>query len=245
MPHISTEGRERINALDALRGLAALLMMEQHLGIWLWKDQSRLFKDPFMLCFNGLGGLAAPLFVVLAGMGAALLPFRHESPASLLMLRGLIIMAFGYMLNLLTPSWFSPGTWYVLHMIGFALIISPALLRLSPRALLASFVVILIATLYIHYYLKTPFPLSSSRMRNTQLPGGVFRLALAEGHFPIFPWLDFFIAGLLAGTWRRQHKNKNILYMAAACLCAGGILAAGGLTGFSPAAKGLLLRACK
>ena len=245
MPHIIPEGGERINAVDALRGLAVLLMMEQHLGVWLWKEQYRLFNDPFMLCFNGLGGLAAPIFIVLAGLGASLLPFRHASPSLILILRGFIIMAFGYMLNLLTPSWFSAGTWYVLHMIGFALIISPALLRLSPGPLLAVFVAVLAGAACIQYYLETPFFLSSGRMRNMHLPGGIFRLALAEGHFPVFPWLAFFIAGLLAGTWRRQHKNRNIMYMAAACLCAGLVLAAGSFAGFSPAAMGPLLRACK
>jgi hypothetical protein len=45
-------------------------------------------------------------------------------------------MGFGYLLNWLTPSWFSLGTWFVLHMMGLAIATAPLWRRLGERALL-------------------------------------------------------------------------------------------------------------
>jgi uncharacterized membrane protein len=51
------ERRDRVLFLDALRGLAVLLMMEQHLGVWLWRGPSPGERTPALLLgFNALGG---------------------------------------------------------------------------------------------------------------------------------------------------------------------------------------------
>ncbi|MCA9712207.1 MAG: DUF1624 domain-containing protein, partial [Myxococcales bacterium] len=65
----------RLHALDALRGIAVFLMIEQHVGIWLWEGPGageRQLDYPLLVGFNALGGMAAPLFVSLAGVGSAL-----------------------------------------------------------------------------------------------------------------------------------------------------------------------------
>lgn len=49
----------RLLSLDALRGVAVILMMEQHLGVWLPR-RSGLTQGPLYMALNGLGGLAAP-----------------------------------------------------------------------------------------------------------------------------------------------------------------------------------------
>ena len=235
----------RLESIDALRGLAVLLMIEQHLGVWLWKEYHKLFDHTFMLCFNGLGGFSAPVFITIAGLGCSLLHYRHENTDRTLILRGLVIIFFGYLLNILTPSWFSSGSWYVLQMIGLALILSPFFRRLPSPVLIFLFFAVLVATVCIQNSLDTPAKISSSRMGNVNLPGGVFRLALAEGHFPVFPWLSPFIAGILTGRWLINKKLRNILFMGSACLCAGMFLSAFNLLGFEFATEGPMLRACK
>ena len=72
--------RERLLSIDALRGLAVFLMMEQHMGVWLWNGGGgrSLAKVPALVAFNALGGAAAPLFVTLAGVGLLLASLRRR-----------------------------------------------------------------------------------------------------------------------------------------------------------------------
>jgi uncharacterized membrane protein len=223
----SVSSPDRNTGIDALRGLAVLLMVEQHLGVWLWNTggnslDAMAATHPLMLGFNALGGLAAPLFITLAGVGAALIGTRRPDRSPLIPCRrGAVIMALGYALNLLTPGWFSPGSWYVLHLIGFALILSPLLVRMPPQALLGLSMVILTATVAVQTGLNTPAELSNVRMRAMHLDGGIGRLALAEGQFPLLPWMALFATGIQAGRWWRANARHKILALAAACLCTG------------------------
>lgn len=232
---------ERIAGIDALRGIAVLLMVEQHLGVWLWQDQHRLFRDPLMLIINGAGGLGAPLFIALAGLGATLLEQRTQRPARTAVVRGMVIILFGYALNLAAPRWFSPGSWYVLHLIGLCLVLSPLLRRCSTCQLLAGLVLVLCLSVVLQNWLQTPRGLSNARMGRMDLPGGVLRLAMVEGHFPVFPWLAVFLAGMLAGRWRPRLRGR-ILCVGLVFLGTGGACAALRALGVSWAITGVLAR---
>lgn len=233
---------DRIAGFDALRGIAVLLMVEQHLGVWLWQDQHRLFRDPLMLIVNGAGGLGAPLFIALAGLGATLLQQRTQRPDRTEAVRGAVIMLFGYGLNLAVPGWFSPGSWYVLHLIGLCLMISPVLRRCSTGQLLAGMVMVLCLSVVLQNWLQTPRGLSNARMARMDLPGGVLRLAAVDGHFPVFPWLSVFVAGMLAGRWLR-HAGGRIFGLGLVCLVTGGACAVLHALGVPWAIAGPLARA--
>ena len=198
----------RLLSLDALRGVAVILMMTQHLGVWLWQVEEPhrgvIAQAPVYMAINGLGGLAAPIFITLAGAGTSLMAARSAAGRGLdgtLLRRGLALMGFGYLLNWLTPSWFSLGTWFVLHMMGLAIATAPLWRRLGERALLAAEPVILLLTVAVQSFLGTPALLDNPRMRDTSLPGGPLRLALAEGQFPVLPWLALFLVGMVIGRW--------------------------------------------
>jgi uncharacterized membrane protein len=204
----------RLLALDALRGIAVFLMIEQHVGIWLWRGpgpgQSQI-DFPLLVGFNALGGMAAPLFVTLAGMGSALMVAAgRPGTDTTLVRRGLVLMLFGLALNFLTPSWFSWGSWFVLHMMGFAMALAPVWRRLSTPALLVACGMVLAATVAAQLWLHTPIPLHNERMEDTSLPGGPLRLALAEGQFPILPWLCFYLAGFVAGRWVQAGRMGRV-----------------------------------
>lgn len=216
----------RLLALDALRGIAVFLMIEQHVGIWLWQGPApgeRQLDHPFLVGFNALGGMAAPLFVSLAGMGSALFVAagRPRTDATLLR-RGLVLMLFGLALNLLTPSWFSWGSWFVLHMMGFAMALAPLWRRLPTPALVTACAAVLVATVAVQLWLDTPIPLDNPRMRDTSLPGGTLRLALAEGQFPILPWLAFYLAGFCAGRFIEAERLGRIALLGLAFIAVGG-----------------------
>ena len=210
-----TAPRARIDSFDLLRGVAVLLMMEQHLGVWLWQGPApgrRIIDYPVLLGINILGGGAAPAFLMLAGVGATLFltrttPSFSRTSRHVLATRGLMILGFGYVLSLLTPSWFTMRSWYVLHLIGASQLAIAVIGR--RRVLLAGACLLVLATTpWVQGLLATPAHLTNLRMTGADptgsahaiLPGGHLRLALAEGQFPALPWFAIFGWGALCGA---------------------------------------------
>ncbi|HOP64895.1 MAG TPA: heparan-alpha-glucosaminide N-acetyltransferase domain-containing protein [Spirochaetota bacterium] len=219
---------KRIPYIDSLRGLAVLFMVQQHLIAWLWDKKwisySITFPEhPVMLSLNFAGNFAAPIFILLAGTGAALLEEKRTRKTEYFR-RGLFILLCGYALNILSPHWFRPGSWYVLHTIGFSIIIAPLLLRFKNSYLLPLAVLIIIIPGFIRTWLQTPLTTGNSFMNDLSRGGGILRLALAEGHFPIFPWIAFFIAGIICCRWIKAGRRGHILYSAALLFISGTIL---------------------
>ena len=87
----------RLLAVDALRGVAVILMIEQHLGAWLWKVPAgtRVWDHPVLVGINALGGGAAPAFITVAGVGTALFVASRQRPDRAMLVRGLVVMGFG------------------------------------------------------------------------------------------------------------------------------------------------------
>jgi uncharacterized membrane protein len=222
---------ERSASLDALRGLAVMLMVIQHLGVWFWRGSFRqLAEHPIIVTLNGIGGLGAPLFVTLAGAGAWYL-FRRRRGAGTAVARGLLVLLLGYALNLAARQWFSPGSWYVLHLIGLGLVLSPLLCRIPTRALLALALVVVLVTPVVQHLLGTRMFISTAELSNTHRPFGPLRLALAEGHFPVLPWLAFFVSGVVAARWVEAREWKALWWLAGGCLAAGAALVVVGAAG--------------
>ncbi len=201
--------------IDALRGLAVLLMITQHVTYWL----CGLPSGNWIVRITGaMGGLAAPIFVTLAGVGATLTATRHPNCDRLFLIRGIMVIAFGFLLNVLTPHWFSPQSWYVLHMIGTALVMTPLLRRATNPVLLVAMLAVIVVTILIQIGLETPPKLYNRHMAVPTKPGGIFRFALAEGFFPIFPWIAFFMAGMLAGRWLLAGHSERLWQLGAGLL---------------------------
>lgn len=220
--------RQRLASLDALRGVAVLLMITQHVSFWISAEP---FHGWVLQSTGALGGLAAPLFLTLSGAGAVLLSERRNHADRLLAIRGLMIILFGYAMNILTPSWFSTGSWYVLHMIGAALLMTPLLRRGSDNALIVLIVAVMVTTGLLQSLMGTPFRMYNDHMAAPVQLGGVVRYALVEGFFPVFPWIAFFIAGLLAGRWLIAGQLDRIRKMSLVLLGIAGILSAAYLVG--------------
>ncbi len=90
----------RLSHIDALRGIAVILMIQQHMLAWLWNAPRLTFPDlvrayPMSMGMNLLGNLAAPLFITLAGMGAGLFLDRPGARGRTLVMRGACIILLG------------------------------------------------------------------------------------------------------------------------------------------------------
>lgn len=243
---MSEQPRKRLLGLDALRGIAVFLMIEQHLGVWLWRGPNpgeRMTDYPVLLVFNALGGGAAPAFVTLAGIGASLLASKRKQPDATLVLRGLVVLGFAYLLSFLTPSWFSWHSWFVLHLMGFGMLVTPALRRLPSAALLGLGLVILAVTGVVQGKLGVPLILDNNYMAgravNSPEQWTALRIALAEGQFPIFPWFSFYVAGLVCGRWIAEDELGRVAGLAGAALGVG--LLGVAIKSLIPAARGTLM----
>jgi len=216
---------ERIKYIDALRGFAVILMVQQHLQSWLWNKHWLSYgitfpQHPLMLSLNFLGNFSAALFLIVAGIGSAILYDNNTSKVQFLK-RGIFILVCGYILNVITPHWFKPGSWYILHSMGIAYIISPLLNRINSKVLyLLSGLFVIFAAL-IQTWLNTPLMLGNDYMNNISMKGGLIRLMFAEGHFPLFPWLGFFVIGIICNRWIKKNKKRYILIASIILISAG------------------------
>jgi uncharacterized membrane protein len=225
----------RLCGLDALRGIAVFLMIEQHMGVWLWRGlpAGRPIEAAWpLVAFNALGGGAAPMFITLAGTGVALMVHAAESRRAqtgassgvdqVLLRRGLVLLAFGYLLSAMTPSWFSWGSFFVLHLMGVAMATSPLWRRLPDRVLLVAAVGIAVAAIACQKWLIVPPMMTNEYMRDTSRPGGALRLAFVESQFPILPWLAPFLLGMIAGRAIAARRFSRIAILGATAMVIGG-----------------------
>ncbi len=247
-PVPTTGPPHRRTGIDALRGIAVILMIQQHLLAWLWNAPRVTFpalvrEYPLSMGLNLFGNLAAPLFIVLAGVGSSLFLERPGSRARTLVVRGVCIMLLGLALNLLAPYWFDPGSWYVLQLIGACLILSPALNRAPLWMIGALCLGVFAATPLVQTWLGTPIYLPEVRLNDASLPGGVLRLAVAEGHFPLLPWMSFFLLGIIAHRLFRREARTSITVLVATLITSGAALALLYRHGFAFATYGPLYRA--
>lgn len=247
--------------LDALRGIAVCLMIEQHLGIWLWQGPDKgesLFDYPFHVLMSGLGGGAAPCFIILAGAGSSLMAARygvtadgrvlHRGLAKVSFRRGLVLCGFGLALSLATPSWFTWKSWYVLHLMGFGLCFAALGQAMSTRTLCLLALIVGLSSAAVQSGLEVdlnPHNTDMSGRSDSQLAsipdwgesalaraaavGSLaVRIALAEGHFPIFPWMSLFIIGMACGRWIAQGRLDLVRRCACVALALGAALALAG-----------------
>ena len=206
----------RLTYIDSLRGFAVIIMVQQHLQSWLWNVSWMSYpltwpKYPVMLSLHFTGWFAAPIFVILAGTGVEL-SYETEKQSSAYIKRGLKIIACGYLLNFIIPNWFAPGSWYVLHTIGISILLSPLLLQINTPLLFIFTAVSVFIPAFLQTWLNTALMQGNLNMNTISLPGGILRIAFVEGHFPVFPWIGFFTAGIVSRRIIRETKINRILY---------------------------------
>lgn len=229
---------ERLAALDAMRGIAVMLMIEQHLGVWLWKGLDpgvSLATVPHLFAINALGGLAAPSFITLAGIGAALLTQRATAGDAILdrtlRRRGGLLLGFGLLLDLLAPSWFTWRSWFVLHLMGFGLLTTPLWRRLSDGALIGATIAVLVSTPLLQASFDVPLRIHNEHMAGLgpsgqPLPWSPLRGALVDSQFPIFPWLAPFLLGTWAGRRLAVADRRAVVWASVVLIALGAVLAA-------------------
>ncbi len=224
------DAARRLTTLDALRGLSVFAMIEQHVGIWLWRgpDPGLTRLDyPGLVAFNAGSAIGAPMFYVLSGVGTALLCARTRGTAreldGALVRRGLALYGFGMLVNLLTPSWFSWGSFFALHMMGVGIMLAPLWRRMSSGALLGVVAIVLAATPLVQAWVDTPAELTNPEMRDVSQPGGALRLAFIGSQYSLLPWLSTFVVGFWAGRALERDRLRSIVVVGVGLFAVGAV----------------------
>jgi len=209
----------RLLPLDALRGLIIVLMALDHANHFVaqqhspgeyWGGPFPVYHDTLTFLTRFVTHLSAPGFFFL--MGAGMLLFansrRKQGWSEWAIVRHFLLrggLLIGLQLLVVNRAWeLSPGGWGleiyigVLFALGGTMILGSLLLWLKPSVLLA-----LIGVLVMGTELLTPDPslwnqAFQALTRLLLVPGGNFELWV---NYPVLPWLELVIFGMLFGHW--------------------------------------------
>lgn len=177
-----TSSRIRLVSIDALRGLAVILMFFHHFPEYLMRDPYN--SDTFILMFV-ISRLSAPLFLIVVGISMALSANNRagikdkKATISHYIKRGFTLIIGGALLNLMTYA--SPAKFNILYTIGLSLIFFSILAVRPSRYTTAT---ALVAVLFLTEGARLFGPLDT---------------ILARFDFPPFPWMIFTVYGLIIG----------------------------------------------
>lgn len=160
-------------------------------------------SGPLQMFVRSLQGRAAATFVVLAGVGLALLSKRArtgEDPALRRKSRGTILRRAAFLFVVGTaflPIW--PAD--ILHFYGAYLAIATVLLFVPNRVLYAAWAGIIVAAVVMLVVLdyERGWDFSTITYVDQWSLQGFMRHLFFNGFHPVFPWLAFVVAGLWIG----------------------------------------------
>ena len=217
----------RLFAVDALRGLIIVFMALDHANHFIaqkhppseiWDGVFPVYYDTLTFLTRLVTHFAAPGFFLLMGVGMFLFArSRAERGWSRwaiirhFLIRGVLLMAL--QLLIVNRAWeLSPQGWDIMIYIGvlFALgctmILGSLLLWLRPAYLLALTLVLFVGTELLHPGLGMWNSVSHGPVSVIHLyPGGD---ATLWSYYPIWPWMELVVFGILFGNWLAQDPRK-------------------------------------
>jgi len=187
---------KRIWELDALRGIAIILMVIFH-TIFNLEVFFNINKFNHM---NGFwfyeGRISAVLFILLVGIATSIIQHRYSLNESLkkntyrglrLITLGLIITAVTYVLIPTNTIWFG-----IMHFLGISILISIPLAKYKKINLILA-TILLVA----HYQV--------GKIYTTSYLGIIFGIYPASfqsyDHYALIPWLGYVLLGIAIGNW--------------------------------------------
>ena len=224
----------RAGAIDALRGLIIVTMALDHANYFIAHRHSSgeygggpfpVYTDPLTFLTRFVTHFSAPGFFLLMGVGMAFFSVKRRalgwSPWAIrfhFLIRGLVLACL--QLAIVNRAWgWGPVPFPVVYIgvliaLGGTMILGGWLVDLPDWALALSSLLLFIGSEYLH-----PAPeswgLISNDLPNLLLarPGGTGTL---WSNYPILPWLELVVFGLLLGSWlwrdsRQAYRRMMIL----------------------------------
>ena len=202
---MESSNKKRIDSIDAMRGLAVVLMVIHHFLldlVLLCGAPWYLFSNPV---FDFLHYIFAGLFVFLSGVTSR---FSRSN-----LKRGAKCFAIAMALTLVTslPVIDQPIRFGVLHLLGFSMLfygIAGKALDKIPR--------IVMPFLYVALLLGSQLLVTRTDIggaaRYLFMLGWLYPGFYSADYFPIFPWLFVFLLGTWAGIYIKERRLPNKFY---------------------------------
>jgi uncharacterized protein len=203
--------QNRILGFDLARAYAIFGMFVVNFNIVFGSYRDESLIGQFLNLFNGN---SSSTFVVLAGMGVALMTNRAEyAPEEKRRLRSIVIKRswFLFVAGLLLYNWWSAD---ILHFYGGYLHIAALLLFVSKRFYLwaaAAAVVIFHLLLAVIPY-ENGWDFETLQYLDFWTLPGFLRNTFYNGWNPIFPWIAYFLVGMWLGRldWQNGRVKRNV-----------------------------------
>ncbi len=202
MSFCSASMSKRIVLFDALRGLSILLMLVHHFAI----DLIGLGYLPHWLVENPIVDVLwfvfASVFILLCGFSSEFAKNNRK--------RGLVILAFAYLLTFITS--FIPGAhirFGILHLLGFCILID-SFFKTNLRKVSYRTWFLLFAFGYIVYVVvNSGFWRNPDHLWMLGIVGGNFASA---DYFPLMPWFFLFELGTHLGIAAKEERLPAWVY---------------------------------
>ncbi|WP_294538813.1 heparan-alpha-glucosaminide N-acetyltransferase domain-containing protein [uncultured Rhodoblastus sp.] len=213
--------------IDAVRGLAICVMAPANMA--------PMLIEPHPWVFRFIWSMAAPTFVIIAGMMVALTASRNSLGHYIL--HGMVLVLCGALVDIVAYRFLPFTTCDVLYLIGISLPFVYLANRLSWKWIAGISVVIFSLTPALQQWLgytRMPpiYGLSGHMITDRDLvTTGILNHYVVDGYFPIFPWTGLMLLGTLLQRlhWgeaasAERWKNQQALPTAVALVVVGGIV---------------------
>ena len=201
------ETKKRIEIIDALRGLAVVLMVIHHLlyDLTAFLDAPEwLFTNPV---FDTLHYIFAGLFIMLSGVSSRFSRGNAERGSKVIVI-AVIITYVTYRMDM--PIWFG-----ILHLLGLSMLVFGATQKLWDAIPKTASPIIFVALTVAGALAKTHIKLTSENiwlrdaLNILGWPQPGFR---SSDYFPVLPWVFVFLLGTWAGVYIRDRKLPEWFY---------------------------------
>lgn len=203
--------KQRANGFDLARGYAIFGMFIVNFNTVFGSHTDRSGVSGFLNLFNGN---SSTLFVILAGMGISLLSTKAQLPEERRRIKSVILKRswFLFVLGVLFSIWWPAD---ILHFYGGYMHVASVLVFSSGAYLIGGMMaaVIIFHVLLIFIPFNTGWDLASLQYVDFWTVTGFIRNTLYNGWNPIFPWLAYFLFGMLLGrkNWNDRSVRKKWL----------------------------------
>jgi uncharacterized membrane protein len=191
--------------IDALRGLAVLLMVLVHAATT-WEPSLSGGLLALGVIVSAGGGLAAPLFVALLGWGLAQ---RALTPRQRWWRAGWLFACQGAV-NLSAPHLFDPFTPGVLSLLGLLILTEPLWARPfhNDNQVVRPFAGLLVVVLMLSIFTE-PWQGPSDWTSRVETPSFTMWAShlITTGLYPFFPWVLFACFGLTVARLSSEHRQ--------------------------------------
>jgi len=201
--------KKRIIGIDVARSLAIMGMIIVNFKVVIG-EQGEGWVKVFASFFEGK---AAATFVVLAGIGLALLSqssYKSQLPEKLRISR-IRILKRAIFLFVIGLSWIWIWPADILHFYGVYMLVILLFLNRSPRyILMASAGLIMLYPLFFAFWdYESGWNFATYEYANFWTPVGFFRNLFFNGFHPVLPWVAFMLFGLWYG--RQDLRDTDFL----------------------------------